>query len=386
MLEGIVAAHPAHLAQVPGAPRAVVARQRAAGGQGRARHRRRVRARADLRRVRGPGARGRGGGRQRLRVAAAGPDPRMHPGGERRGGRALHVRQLCRRRDELRHGRRDGGDGGDRGAHGPDDRRRRLRAARAAGEPARAWRATSSSSRRRGRPATGGCRSTRSSGWRARRTTGPSPWGWRWRPARCRRRGGRTSRSATTRWRSAWASTASPGWRAGRWQPADAIVDAMMDRILDEMAAARGEKVAVLVNGLGVDAADGALHHEPAGEAAARRGGDRGACDLGRELVHLARDGGGVGDLHAPRRGADRRCSTIPATARCSGWRDGVRRGGAARDGGGDRRGHGGEPGRALPARRGDRRRRPRDRHGAWASGRRGTRSWRWSRCRSRRR
>ena len=45
---------------------------------------------------------------------------------------------------------------------------------------------------------------------------GPSPWAWRSRPARCRRRGGRTSRSATTRWRSAWASTASPGSPAGR--------------------------------------------------------------------------------------------------------------------------------------------------------------------------
>ncbi len=67
------------------------------------------------------------------------PDPilAVHPGGQRRGRRALHVRQLCRRRDELRHGRRDGGDGGYRGPHGPDHRRRRLGAARPAREPAR---------------------------------------------------------------------------------------------------------------------------------------------------------------------------------------------------------------------------------------------------------
>ena len=62
---------------------------------------------------------------------------------------------------------------------------------------------------------------------------------------------GRTSSSARTRWRSAWASTASPGVARGPLAPADAIVDAMMDRILDEMAAARGDRVAVLVNGLG---------------------------------------------------------------------------------------------------------------------------------------
>ena len=82
-----------------------------------------------------------------------------------------------------------------------------------------------------------------------------------------------------------------PGVARGPLKPADAIVDEMMDRILGEMGAARGDRVAVLVNGLGVDAADGALHHEPAGAAAARRGGDRGACDLGRQLVHLAGDG-----------------------------------------------------------------------------------------------
>ena len=52
------------------------------------------------------------------------------------------------------------------------------------------------------------------SGSRARPTTAPSPWASRWRPARCRRPAGRTSRSATTRWRSAWASTASPASRA----------------------------------------------------------------------------------------------------------------------------------------------------------------------------
>jgi phosphoenolpyruvate---glycerone phosphotransferase subunit DhaK len=42
-----------------------------------------------------------------------------------------------------------------------------------------------------------------------------------------------------------------PGVARGPLEPADAIVDAMMDRILEEMGAARGDRVAVLVNGLG---------------------------------------------------------------------------------------------------------------------------------------
>ncbi|MBA3325742.1 MAG: dihydroxyacetone kinase subunit DhaK [Rhodobacteraceae bacterium] len=42
-----------------------------------------------------------------------------------------------------------------------------------------------------------------------------------------------------------------PGVARGPLEPADAIVDAMMDRILGEMAPACGDRVALLVNGLG---------------------------------------------------------------------------------------------------------------------------------------
>ena len=42
-----------------------------------------------------------------------------------------------------------------------------------------------------------------------------------------------------------------PGVARGPLKPADEIVDEMMDRILGEMAAAAGDRVAVLVNGLG---------------------------------------------------------------------------------------------------------------------------------------
>ena len=75
--------------------------------------------------------------RQRLRLAAARSDPRVHARRQRRRRGTLHVRQLCRRRDELRHGRRDGGHGGHRGPHGADHRRRRLGTARPAREAAR---------------------------------------------------------------------------------------------------------------------------------------------------------------------------------------------------------------------------------------------------------
>jgi dihydroxyacetone kinase-like protein len=42
-----------------------------------------------------------------------------------------------------------------------------------------------------------------------------------------------------------------PGVQRGPIQPADAVTDQLMDRILDEMSAASGDRVAVLVNGLG---------------------------------------------------------------------------------------------------------------------------------------
>ncbi len=42
-----------------------------------------------------------------------------------------------------------------------------------------------------------------------------------------------------------------PGIMRGKLQPADAIVDDILDRILAEMAPSRGDKVAVLVNSLG---------------------------------------------------------------------------------------------------------------------------------------
>ena len=196
-------------------------------------------------------------------------------------------------------------------ASAPRDRR----AASAGASPA-----TSSSSRRRARPATGCCPSTRCErmapqGQRPR----PSPWAWRWRPARCRRPGGRISRSARTRWRSAWASTASPALRAGRWTPPTRSSTTMMDRILAEMAPARGDRVAVLVNSLGSTPLMELYIMNRRVAAAAGRSRRRHSRHLGRQLLHLAGNGGRLGDPACTSTASCRRCSTIPATAPCSG-------------------------------------------------------------------
>ena len=108
MLEGIVAAHPQHLRQLEQHPRAIIARSGPRPGK--------------VGLVIGGGS----GhepmflgfvGKGLADAAAVGnvfasppPDPhRRCAGGRWRRGRAVHVRQLCRRRDELRHGDRDGG-------------------------------------------------------------------------------------------------------------------------------------------------------------------------------------------------------------------------------------------------------------------------------------
>jgi dihydroxyacetone kinase-like protein len=51
---------------------------------------------------------------------------------------------------------------------------------------------------------------TRSRPWPSGRSPTSAPWAWRSRPARCRARASPPSPSARARWRSAWASTASP--------------------------------------------------------------------------------------------------------------------------------------------------------------------------------
>ena len=81
----------------------------------------------------------------------------------------------------------------------------------------------------------------------------------------------------------------------------------------------RGDRVAVLVNGLGSTPLMELYIMNRRVRQRLDAAGLGGARDLGRQLVHLAGDGRRLGDADASRRGADRRCSTIPATARCSG-------------------------------------------------------------------
>ncbi len=97
-----------------------------------------------------------------------------------------------------------------------------------------------------------------------------------------------------------------PGVARGPLQPADAIVDEMLDRILGGDGAGARRPGGAPGERARSDAADGALHHEPPGAAAAGRRGRGRARDLGRQLVHVARDGGRLGDLHASRWRVDR--------------------------------------------------------------------------------
>ena len=110
-------------------------RDRHARRQGRARRRRRLRALPGLCRLRRPGTRRRGGGRRRVRVAlGAGSSARDAARTSGRRHRA-RVRQLRRRRDELRSGGGAAGGRWHRRADTGGDRRRRQRI-RGQGRPA----------------------------------------------------------------------------------------------------------------------------------------------------------------------------------------------------------------------------------------------------------
>ena len=101
--------------------------------------------------------------------ASPGPragDGRGAGGGRRRGG-PVPLRQLRRRRDELRHGRRAAGGRGHRGAHRARHRRRRLGARRTAPTSGAASPGASSSSSARAPPPTWACPCRRSSASRA---------------------------------------------------------------------------------------------------------------------------------------------------------------------------------------------------------------------------
>ena len=79
-----------------------------------------------------------------------------------------------------------------------------------------------------------------------------------------------------------------PGVQRGQLHPADAIVDDILDRIFAEMSPSRGDSVAVLVNSLGsTPAMELYIMNRRVSQRLVRpRCTD--ACDLGRQLLHLA--------------------------------------------------------------------------------------------------
>ena len=107
MLDGAIRAHRAFLRPLASSRRALVALDGPASGQGRPGRRRRVGPRAVLSRLRRQGPRRRRRGRQHLLDAAARSDLSLRAGGLGRRRRSPRLRQLCRRRDEFRHGGRD---------------------------------------------------------------------------------------------------------------------------------------------------------------------------------------------------------------------------------------------------------------------------------------
>ncbi len=97
-----------------------------------------------------------------------------------------------------------------------------------------------------------------------------------------------------------------PGVAKGPIQTADAVTDTIMDRILGEMKPKKGDKVAVLVNSLGSTPLMELYLLNRRVKQRPRCGGGRDPPDLGRKLLHLAGDGGRFHQPAASRRGADR--------------------------------------------------------------------------------
>ena len=251
MLEGIVAAHPRHVKQLPASPRSLVAVDGPrpgevgiviGGGSGR--------------KPSFLGFVGKGLADAGRQSATYSPRRRRSPpfrrgdGRQRRRGRAVRVWQLRGRRMnfDMASEMLAGLDGIEvRTVLTTDD----IASARSASSGA-ASPATSSSSRRRARRPTACCAAgRRSSASPATPTPAPIRSASRSAPARCRRRGGRISRSRRARWRSAWACTASPECSASLCAPPTPWLTRSWTRIFHEMDAKPGDRVAVLVNSLG---------------------------------------------------------------------------------------------------------------------------------------
>ena len=194
------------------------------------------------------------GGRQRLLLAVGRADARGHEGGRRRRRACCTSRQLRRRRHELRPRGRPGRARGHRDSRpcwwpttslGPPKEREHDR--RGVAGIVFAYKV------RRRRAPSAATTSTRSpaaaaGGGRARRTMGVGALA----DASCPRPASRPSSWPTARWRSGSASTASPGSTAARSRrPTRSPTGSIAALVERPAACAAGDRVAVLVNGLG---------------------------------------------------------------------------------------------------------------------------------------
>ena len=205
------------------------------------------------------------------RSATSSPRPRAeqmaerHARSQRRRRRAAALRQLWRRRDELRHGRRDAGDGGHRLDDRAPGRRRRLRAAgRGAAEAARRRRHGLSPSRSPGAAAE--ARGDLARGHappRRRRPTPAARSASALSPCIVPQAGKPTFEIGDDEMEMGMGIHGEPGIWRDKLRPADAIADEMLDRLLADQPVGKGDRVSRAGQHARRDAAGGALHPLP---------------------------------------------------------------------------------------------------------------------------
>ncbi len=251
MLDGLLKAHPDQLAYAGDDVHCIVRADAPVAGQGRAGHRRRLGPPPRL-----PGLRGQGHARRlrrgrRVRLAQRRPDAGSHQAHPRRQGRGLHLRQLRRRRHELRHGRRDGRRSKTSRCAPCWSRTTWPRPRRTKPHAGAAWPAWSSPLRSAAPRPTRAARSTR--WWRRPRRRWPTSarWAWRCRPAPCPRAGKPTFTIGEDEMEIGMGIHGEPGMKREKLQTADEITERMTTAILDDLQPAAGDRLAVMVNGLG---------------------------------------------------------------------------------------------------------------------------------------
>ena len=91
-----------------------------------------------------------------------------------------------------------------------------------------------------------------------------------------------------------------PGVKREPLATADEVATRMAEAVLADLGATAGDRVAVMVNGLGADAGRGALHPLPTRSRPARQSQDQRPSRLYRRIRDFDGNGGRIGDYHAP--------------------------------------------------------------------------------------